>query len=38
MSEEEMANALLKDAGFSEEGDDPNDDIFDGFDDFENYQ
>lgn len=38
MSEEDMANELLKDAGFSEDGDDPSDDIFDGFDDFENYQ
>jgi hypothetical protein len=37
MSEEEMANELLKDAGFSEDGDDP-DDIFEGFDDLENYQ
>ncbi len=38
MSEEEMANELLKDAGFSEDGDDPSDDMFEGFDDFENYQ
>jgi len=38
MSEEEMASALLKDAGFSEDGDDPSDDMFEGFDDFENYQ
>ncbi len=37
MTEEEMANQLLKDAGFDEEGD-SDDDIFDGFDDFENYQ
>lgn len=38
MSEEEMASELLKEAGFSEDGDDPSDDIFEGFDDFENYQ
>ncbi len=38
ISEEEMANELLKDAGFSEDGDDPSDDMFDGFDDLENYQ
>jgi hypothetical protein len=38
MSEEEMASELLKDAGFSEEGNDSSDDIFEGFDDFENYQ
>ena len=37
MSEEEVANELLKNAGFDEEGEDPND-IFDGFDDFDNYQ
>ncbi|MBL4594192.1 MAG: hypothetical protein JKX68_10310 [Flavobacteriales bacterium] len=38
MSEEEMASELLKDAGFNEDGDDPSGDIFEGFDDFENYQ
>jgi len=38
MNEEDMASELLKNAGFSEEGDDPNDDIFEGFDDFENFQ
>lgn len=38
ITEEDMASKLLKDAGFSEDGDDPSDDIFDGFDDFENYQ
>ena len=38
MSEEEMANELLKDAGFSEDGDDSSDDMFEGFDDLENYQ
>lgn len=38
MTEEEMASELLKDAGFSEDGDDSTDDIFEGFDDFENYQ
>lgn len=37
MSEEEMANELLKDAGFEEDGSDPND-IFEGFDDFDDYQ
>jgi len=37
MSEEEVANELLKDAGFGEEGEDPND-IFEGFDDFDDYQ
>ena len=37
MSEEEAANELLKDAGFGEEGEDPND-IFEGFDDFDDYQ
>lgn len=41
MSEEEMANALLKEAGFDDEGNDGEsfgDDMFEGFDDFENYQ
>jgi Plasmid pRiA4b ORF-3-like protein len=38
INEEDMASELLKNAGFSEDGDDPSDDIFDGFDDFENYQ
>lgn len=39
MSEEEMANALLKDAGFDEDGsEDGGDDMFEGFDDFDNYQ
>ena len=39
MSEEEMANALLKDAGFDEDGGEDNgDDMFEGFDDFDNYQ
>ena len=38
MSEEEMASELLKNAGFSEDGDEKNDDIFEGFDDFEDYQ
>lgn len=40
MTEEELANALLKDAGFDEEGSEDNfgDDMFDGFDDFDNYQ
>ncbi|PCI92730.1 MAG: hypothetical protein COB15_17350 [Flavobacteriales bacterium] len=37
MSEEDMANELLKDAGFGEDGSDPND-IFDGFDDFDDFQ
>jgi hypothetical protein len=37
LSEEDMANELLKDAGFDEDGSDPND-IFDGFDDFDDYQ
>ena len=37
LSEEEMASQLLKNAGFSEDGDDP-DDIFEGFDDFDDYQ
>lgn len=41
LSEEEMANALLKDAGFDEDGGDEDssgDDMFEGFDDFDNYQ
>ncbi|PCJ23982.1 MAG: hypothetical protein COA97_10620 [Flavobacteriales bacterium] len=38
LSEEEMASELLKDAGFSEDGDEPNDDMFEGFDDFNDYQ
>ena len=38
LSEEEMADQLLRDAGFDEEGDDFNDDMFEGFDDFENFQ
>lgn len=38
LSEEEMANQLLRDAGFDEEVDDDDDDMFEGFDDFENYQ
>ena len=37
LSEEEMANELLKGAGFDEDGSDPND-IFEGFDDFDDYQ
>lgn len=37
LSEEEMANQLLNEAGFNEEGDDEND-MFEGFDDFDNYQ
>jgi hypothetical protein len=37
MTEEDMANELLKDAGFEEDGSDPSD-IFDGFDDFDDYQ
>jgi hypothetical protein len=37
MSEEELANQLLKDAGFDEDGGDDND-IFEGFDDFENFE
>ena len=37
MTEEDMANELLKDAGFDEDGSDPSD-IFDGFDDFDDYQ
>lgn len=38
MTEEEMANALLKDAGFDEDGSEGGDDMFEGFDDFDNYQ
>lgn len=38
LSEEEMASELLKEAGFSEDGDDPADDMFEGFDDFDNFQ
>lgn len=42
LSEEEMADELLKEAGFDDEGGDDdetfNDDMFEGFDDFENYQ
>jgi hypothetical protein len=41
LSEEEMANELLRDAGFDEEGDDGEDaygdDMFEGLDDYENY-
>ena len=37
MNEEDMANELLKGAGFDEDGSDPND-IFEGFDDFDDYQ
>ena len=37
MSDEELADQLLRDAGYSEEGDDDND-IFEGFDDFENFE
>ncbi len=37
LSEEEMANELLKGAGFDEDGSDPND-IFEGFDDLDDYQ
>jgi hypothetical protein len=37
MTEEDLANELLKDAGFEEDGSDPSD-IFEGFDDFEDYQ
>ncbi|MCB9364821.1 MAG: hypothetical protein H6587_09650 [Flavobacteriales bacterium] len=37
LSEEEMANQLLKNAGFDEEGDD-GDDMFEGFDDFDNFE
>lgn len=38
LSEEELADQLLRDSGFDEEGGEADDDIFDGFDDFENYQ
>ncbi len=39
LSDEELANKLLSEAGFGEEGEDENEsDIFDGFDDFDNYQ
>lgn len=38
MNEEEMASELLKDAGYNDDGDEPSDDIFEGFDDFENFQ
>ncbi len=42
LSEEEMANELLKQAGFDEEGDDGDesfeDDMFEGLDDYENYE
>ena len=37
LTDEELADQLLKDAGYSEEGDDDND-IFEGFDDFENFE
>ncbi|MDB4533695.1 plasmid pRiA4b ORF-3 family protein [Vicingaceae bacterium] len=37
MTEEDMANELLKDAGFEEDGSDPSD-IFEGFDDFDDFQ
>lgn len=36
LSEEEMANQLLKNAGFNEDGDE--DDIFEGFDDFDDFE
>jgi len=38
MSEEEMANKLLKDAGFEEDDTSFKDDMFEGFDDFDDYQ
>ncbi len=38
MTEEEMADQLLRDSGFDEEGGDFDDNMFEGFDDFENYQ
>jgi len=39
MSEEDMADQLLKEAGFDNEGDDGAEpDIFEGFDDFDDYQ
>ena len=38
LSEEDMASQLLADAGFGEEGEDPADDMFEGFDDFNDYQ
>ena len=38
MSEEEMANELLRNTGFDEDGDEPNDDMFEGFDDFDSFE
>lgn len=38
LTEEDIANQMLKDAGFDVDGEESDDDIFDGFDDFENYQ
>lgn len=39
LSEEEMADELLREAGFDDEGDDAfNDDMFEGLDDYENYE
>jgi len=38
MNQEDFANKLLQDAGFNNDGDEPDDDIFEGFDDFENFQ
>jgi len=38
LSEEDMANQLLRDAGFDDEGDDMNDDMFEGFDDFDKFE
>ena len=37
MNEEDFANKLLQDAGFSEDGDDQ-DDMFEDLDDYENYE
>lgn len=38
LSEEEIANQLLKESGYDDDDDTFNDDMFEGFDDFENFQ